>query len=234
MQQDEHSQRVVVVTGASRGIGRATVELFARSGARVSAFARTTESLEELAKTFDGSVLAVAGDVADDAAVEELFCRTEDAFGACEVLVNAAGMIHPAKLHETTPADLDRLLAVNLRSAFMTIRRALPRMIENRRGAIVNVASISGVPGPDKFPGYVSYAASKGGLISLTDALAAELRGTGVRANCVSPGSVDTVMWSEASGGAPAAMSAPEVAEAISFLASERSRPMNGQNLCLW
>ena len=94
-----------------------------------------------------------------------------------------------------------------------------------------NVASISGVPGPEKFPGFVSYCASKGAVISLTEALAVEVKGRGVRVNCVSPGSVDTKMWAEASGGAPADMTPQEIAQTILFLATDASRPMNGQNL---
>jgi dihydroanticapsin dehydrogenase len=87
------------------------------------------------------------------------------------------------------------------------------------------------VIGPEKFPGWVSYCASKAAVISMTEALAVEVKSAGVRVNCVSPGAVDTEMWAEASGGAPASMTADEVAESILFLASERSRPMNGQNL---
>jgi NAD(P)-dependent dehydrogenase (short-subunit alcohol dehydrogenase family) len=125
----------------------------------------------------------------------------------------------------------DRMFDVNVRSIFLASRRALPAMIAAKAGAIVNVSSISGVPGPEKFPGWVSYCASKGAVISLTEALAIEVKQHGVRVNCVSPGSVDTKMWAEASGGAPAAMTADEVAQSILFLASSRSRPMNGQNL---
>ena len=104
-------------------------------------------------------------------------------------------------------------------------------MIARRAGAIVNVASISGVPGPEKFPGWVSYCASKAAVIGMTEALAVEVKQYGVRVNSVSPGSVDTKMWAEASGGAPAAMTAAEVAEVICFLASDRARAVNGQDV---
>ena len=107
-------------------------------------------------------------------------------------------------------------------------------MIERRTGAIVNVASISGMPGPQKFPGFAAYCASKGAVISFTEALAVEIAEYGVRVNAVSPGSVDTQMWAAASGGAPAAMTPQEVAETILFLASNASRPMNGQNVALF
>ena len=123
------------------------------------------------------------------------------------------------------------MFAVNVDGIYLACRRALPAMLERGAGAIVNVASISGVVGPEKFPGWVSYCASKGAVISLTEALAVEVKDRGVRVNAVSPGSVDTKMWAEASGGAPASMTAEEIAETILFLASDRSRPMNGQNL---
>src|SRR6185503_16904338 len=152
-------------------------------------------------------------------------------FGPCEILVNAAGMVDPAPLVDTTLEQWRRMFDVNVHGIYLACRRALPAMLERGAGAIVNVASISGVPGPDKFPGWVSYCASKGAVISLTKALAVEVKSRGVRVNAVSPGSVDTPMWAAVSGGAPASMTAEEVAETILFLASDRSRPMNGQNL---
>lgn len=216
----EFERKVAIVTGASSGIGRATAELFENQGAHVVTFARS-----------DGTV---TGDVSDPNAIERLFAETERRFGPCDVLVNCAGMIDPAALVETTIERWRRMFAVNVDGIYLTCRRALPLMLERGRGAIVNVASISGVPGPDKFPGWVSYCASKGAVISLTEALAVEVKSAGVRVNAVSPGSVDTKMWAEASGGAPAAMTAEEIAETILFLASDRSRPMNGQNLNVW
>lgn len=220
--------KVAIVTGASSGIGQRTAELLAERGARVAIFARSKEKLLRIA---GDRMLAVAGDVTDLEDIERLFSMTEARLGKCDVLINNAGMIDPAPLVDTTIEQWQRMFAVNVESMFLTCRRALPSMLERGSGAIVNVSSISGVPGPEKFPGWVSYCASKGAVISLTEALAVEVKERGVRVNCVSPGSVDTQMWADASGGAPASMTAAEVAETILFLASDRSRPINGQNV---
>ena len=224
----EFEGRVAVVTGASSGIGRRTAELLASRGARVVVAARSEEKLRELESE---RIRSIAGDVADESFVERLFTETEKRFGPCDLLINNAGMIDPGPLAGVTLERWERMFEVNVHAVFLTCRRALPSMTERRRGAIVNVASISGVPGPEKFPGWVSYCASKAAVIGLTEALAVEVKEQGVRVNSVSPGSVDTKMWAEASGGAPAAMTADEVAETILFLASDRSRPINGQDV---
>jgi NAD(P)-dependent dehydrogenase (short-subunit alcohol dehydrogenase family) len=223
--------KVVVITGASGGIGRATTNMFAERGARVATFARSAEKLETLARRFGDRLITVVGDASSEQDIDRLFAECESRLGTCEILINCAGMIDPERLVKTTAQRWDRMFAVNVRSMFLTCRRALPHMIQRRSGVIVNVASISGVVGPEKFPGFVSYCASKGAVISLTEALAVEVKGDGIRVNCVSPGSVDTPMWAEASGGAPADMTPEEVAKTILFLASDDSRPMNGQNL---
>ena len=213
----EFDGKVAIITGASSGIGKSTAELLEQRGARVVTFARSAGT--------------VRGDVADPDAIEQLFRETESRFGPCEILVNAAGMADPAPLVDTTLEQWQRMFDVNVHGIYLTCRRALPAMLERGAGAIVNVALISGVPGPGKFPAWVFYCASKGAVISLTEALAVEVKSRGVRVNAVSPGSVDTPMWAAVSGGAPASMTAEEVAETILFLASDRSRPMNGQNL---
>ena len=213
----EFDRKVAIVTGASSGIGKRTAELLEERGAHVVTFAR--------------SAGMVQGDVADPAAIERLFAETEARFGPCEILINAAGFIEPRPLVEMSSELWQRTFDVNVHGIYLACRRALPSMLERGAGAIVNVASISGIVGPEKFPGFVAYCASKGAVISLTEALAVEVKTRGVRVNAVSPGSVDTPMWAAVSGGAPADMTADEVAETILFLASDRSRPMNGQNL---
>lgn len=227
----DFGDRVAVVTGASSGIGRRAAEMLAERGARVAIFARSAERLAAIAASHAPRMLAVPGDAAAPPDVERLFGETEARFGPCDILINCAGMIDPALVVDTDAARWDRMFAVNARSAFIASRRVLPRMIERRSGVIVNVSSISGVPGPEKFPGFASYNASKAAVIAFTEALAVEVKEHGVRVNCVSFGSVDTPMWAAASGGAPAEMTAEEAAESILFLASPRSRPMNGQNL---
>jgi NAD(P)-dependent dehydrogenase (short-subunit alcohol dehydrogenase family) len=209
----EFEGRVAIVTGASSGIGKATAELFEEQGARVIRFSRST-----------------GGDVSSEADVALLFEKS----GPCDILVNNAGTIDVAQLSDMTVEQWDHTFAVNVRGAFLTCKYALRSMLARRSGSIVNVASISGVPGPQKFPGFTAYCASKAALISLTESLAVEVKEHGIRVNCISPGSVDTKMWAEVSGGAPASMTPREIAEAIAFLAGERSRPMNGQNLNVW
>src|SRR5262245_42514636 len=137
--------RIAVVTGASAGIGRAAAELLASRGARVAVFARSAERLRDLVARHEGRMLAVAGDVADADAIDELFAACEERFGDCDLLVNNAGMIDPKPLVDTGPEEWDRMFAVNVRGVYLASRRALPRMIARGTGAIVNVASISGV-----------------------------------------------------------------------------------------
>lgn len=226
MSPQEFEGRVAIVTGGSTGIGRATAEMLAARGALVAIFARsaTAAGLHE-------RILAIDGDASDPEAIVRLFAETESRFGHCDLLVNCAGMIDVKVLVDVRPEEWDRMFAVNVRGTYLASRRALPSMIARRGGAIVNVASISGVIGPEKFPGWVSYCASKAAVIGMTEALAVEVKQYGVRVNSVSPGSVDTKMWAEASGGAPAAMTAEEVAEVICFLASDRARAVNGQDV---
>ena len=228
MASDEFDSRVAIVTGASSGIGRATAQLLASRGAFVTAFARRTDKLSELQSE---RIHVVAGDVVDEAAIERLFAETESRFGDCDILINNAGMVTPNPIDKISIEEWDGVFAVNVRSAFVASRRALRSMVAKRSGAIVNVSSISGVLGAEKFPGFTSYNASKAALIAFTEALAVEVKKFGVRVNCVSPGSVDTQMWAGVSGGAPADMTPEEVAETIAFLASPASRPINGQNV---
>ena len=231
MTSQELDGRVAIVTGASSGIGRATAELLVERGALVTVFARSAGKLKSLARKHEGRMLPIAGDVSDSESIERLFAQTESQFGPCEILINNAGTYVDKRIERMTERDWDRVFAVNVRGAFLTSRRAAKTMIGKRKGTIVNVSSISGVIGPQKFPGTSAYCSSKAALIEFTESLAVELKEHGIRVNCVSPGSVDTPMWAAVSGGARADMTPAEVAEVILFLASERSRPINGQNI---
>jgi NAD(P)-dependent dehydrogenase (short-subunit alcohol dehydrogenase family) len=226
MTAQEFEGRVAIVTGGSTGIGRATAEMLAARGALVTVVARSATKA-----VIDVRMLAVDGDVSDPEAIEKLFSAAESRFGDCDILINCAGMIDPKLITEVTLEEWDRMFAVNVRGVYLASRRALPAMMAKRSGAIVNVASISGVIGPEKFPGYVSYCASKAAVIAMTEAMAVDVKSYGVRVNSVSPGAVDTRMWTQASGGAPASMTPEEVAEVICFLASDRARAVNGQDV---
>src|SRR5260221_10017341 len=168
----EFDRKIVVVTGASSGIGRASAEAFARQGAMVVLFARSAEKLTAIAARHGDRMLAIAGDVAVSEDIERLFTEVEARFGDCDVLVNNAGMIDPRPLLDTTPEAWDRMFAGNVRGTFLASRRALPAMVARRGGAIWNRASISGHPRPRKFPGFASYNASKAAVIAFTQAFA--------------------------------------------------------------
>lgn len=222
---------VSVVTGASSGIGLATARKLAAGGARVAMFARSADVLQAFEKEDPDHFLAVAGNAADESDLKRLFATTMKRFGPCELLVNAAGTFEAARVTDMSVKQWDLVFAVNVRAVFLASKLALKQMIPLGRGSIVNIASISGIPGPQKFPLLSSYCASKAAVIAFTEALAVEVKDEGIRVNCVSPGSVDTPMLHRAAPGLAADMTADEVAETILFLASSGSRPINGQNL---
>src|SRR5438128_7608159 len=141
----EFDGKVAIVTGASSGIGRATAELLASRGALVAIFARSLDTLKTIAGGHGERMLPVGGDVALPDDIERLFRETEARFGDCDVLVNNAGMVIGKPLQLIEPETWDRVFAVNVRGVYLASRRALPSMIARRAGAIVNVASISGV-----------------------------------------------------------------------------------------
>ena len=185
------NDRTVVITGASAGIGLACARQFAEAGANVVLVARGAAELEraraELARL--GPALAIAVDVAAPDAAERIVSGTLARFGALHVLVNTAGRHARGAFGDQTDADLAAMVDVNLRAPILLTRRALPHLIANGRGAVVNVASLAG-----KMPvtGSAVYSATKFGLRGFSMALADELRGTGVTVSCVSPGPVDT------------------------------------------
>jgi NAD(P)-dependent dehydrogenase (short-subunit alcohol dehydrogenase family) len=212
--------QVALITGGGRGIGAATAEALARKGARVIVASRTQTELTATVARIPADGLDAAAltlDVADEAAVDAAFARIADKFGRLDMLVNNAAILLGGPFAEMAMADWDRLLAVNLRGAVLCARQAF-RLMRERGGAIVNVSSLGGVPGTEKFPGYAAYTVSKFALTGLTEALAAEGREHNIRVNAVAPGAVDTTMLRQAAPHLRTRTGPADVAKVIAFL----------------
>jgi NAD(P)-dependent dehydrogenase (short-subunit alcohol dehydrogenase family) len=183
--------RTVLVTGASRGIGRAVAEAFCEAGAWVGLIARGEGGLREVADAVGGH--AIPADVSSPQDVNRLADYVVDLLGtAPDILVNAAGAFELAPFAETDPARFERIVASNLHGPFLMIRAFLPLMLQRRSGHVIDVGSVAGrVP----LPGNAAYGASKYGLRGLHEVLAEEIRGTGIRSTLVEPAATDTSLW---------------------------------------
>ncbi|MFQ5340494.1 MAG: SDR family NAD(P)-dependent oxidoreductase [Anaerolineae bacterium] len=221
--------RIAIVTGGGRGIGRAIALAYAREGAHVVVAALTANEIEAVAEEvrgLDRRALAVLTDVADPAQVERMVQRTLDEFGAVDILVNNAGVVYVEPVVDMPLAHFDLIMDVNLRAAFVACKAVLPTMIERRRGRIINISSESGKFGA---PRYAAYCASKFALNGFTESLALEVMKYGIRVNAVSPGAVDTRMArgpKEEAGTAERMagwMQPEDIAGAAVFLASDEA-----------
>ena len=236
--------KAALVTGAAAGIGRATAEGLARAGAAVTVFDRDAAGaarVVEAIRAGGGRALAVAGDVAVAADATRAVAETVAALGGLHVLVNNAGIIRRATVVETTEAEWDRVMAVNVKSVFLMARAAVPVMAAAGGGVIVNVASGWGLVGGRRA---ASYCASKGAVVQLTRAMALDHAAEGIRVVCVCPGDTDTGMLREEArqiGEAEDAFLAdaarrplgrvgrPEdIADAVRYLASDAARFVTG------
>jgi len=238
----DFQNKVALVTGGSRGIGRAISVELGRGGATVvvnyagnEAAARETCALVEAA---GGKAEARRFDVADAAACQAVIEETIQAHGGLHILVNNAGVAIDGLLLRLKDEDLDRQIDVNLKSAFYLCRAAARPMMKQRSGAIINLSSVVGEMGNG---GQTAYAATKAGLAGFTKSLARELASRGVRANLVSPGFIDTDMTSGLPEDVKAKMleeiplgrlgGAEEVAHAVAFLASDRASYITGTTI---
>lgn len=192
--------RIALITGGGRGIGRAIAFEFARAGAQVAVAARTLQQVEQVAQEisdqFHAEALAVVCDVSNVSSVEEMFAGVAERFGrAPEIMVNNAGVAEGAPISKTDDELWQRHLAINLSGTFYCMRAALPSMMERGWGRIINVASIAGKIGA---PYIAAYSASKHGVLGLTRSGALECAAKGITVNAICPGYVDTEMTSRA------------------------------------
>lgn len=186
--------KVALITGAARGIGRGIALRFAHEGARVGVLdlhACDSQAVVDEIASFGGQALALGADVRDEAQVNAAVAALRERFGPVTVLVNNAAVMPAGRLHETSPADFERCLAVNLRGAYLVSRAVIPDMLAVGRGSIIHMASVTGVLG---LPGLAVYSATKGALIALARAMSTDYAPCGIRVNAVSPGTIDSPM----------------------------------------
>ena len=227
-----------LVTGSTRGIGRAIAETLAKSGARVAIVGRDIEKAREAAAAVGSGAQGFACDVTDTAAVAKLVADVEAAFGSIDILVNNAGITRDNLVMRLKDEDWDAVQNSNLRGAFAAIRAVSRGMMKRRSGRIINISSIIGIIGNK---GQANYAASKAGLIALTKSVAKELGSRNILVNAVAPGFIETEMTAamtpEAREGlgkqiALERLGTPQdVAAAVAFLASDLATYITGQVL---
>ncbi len=225
--------KVALITGGGTGIGAATARLFAGSGAQVVIAGRTPESLERVAQSIStdgGRALAVKADVSREEDVRALFERARSSFGAVDILVNNAAITRISNFAELSASDWDQVMAINVRGPFLCCREAFSQMKESGRGgSIINISSLAGIRGTEKFPCLSSYVTSKFAIVGLTESLAVEGRAHGIRVNCVAPGAVDTEMLRKAAPHLKTRTLPDDIAKTLLFLAdSSQSGPVSG------
>ena len=234
------ADRVALVTGASRGIGRAIAEQLAADGHRVAVnYARSREAAEAVAlgiREAGGDAVAVGADVGTPAGIDELFATVENELGPVEILINNAGITRDNLLLRMSYEDWEAVLATNLNSVFLGTKKALRAMLKSRWGRIISITSVSGINGN---PGQANYAAAKAGIVGFTKSVAKEVGSRGITVNAVAPGFIETDMTTaldDATRGLAEQQTSvgrfgtpAEIAAAVSYLASEQAAYVTGQ-----
>lgn len=232
------TDQVALVTGASRGIGKACAEELGRQGFKVAIHYRSNEELaQSVAQSIPNSKIFQA-DVAEEDQCKALMKAVKEEFGRVDVLVNNAGMSIDQMLTFAKPADFNRLMDVNVKSVFNLSKLVSKMMIKQKQGSIINLTSVVGHTGNG---GQSMYAATKGAINAFTKSIASDLAGFGIRANCVAPGFIETDMTGALPEDLQAAilakiplkrLGAPaEVAKVVSFLASDASSYVTGSTI---
>jgi NAD(P)-dependent dehydrogenase (short-subunit alcohol dehydrogenase family) len=227
-------EKVVLITGATGALGQATSRTLAEAGARLALTARSEQRLADLASTLGlpaDCLLTHPADVTDAASVDELVRQTVTYFGRVDALLHVAGGWRGGKtVAETALSDLDFMLTLNLKSAFLVCGAVIPHMIARGWGRIVAVGSRTAVR-PTRLSG--AYAAAKAGLVALIEAIAAEVKGKGITANVVLPSTIDTPANRQAMPSADFSKWVPpeQIAAAMLYLCSDEAAPINGARI---
>jgi 3-oxoacyl-[acyl-carrier protein] reductase len=232
-------EKTALVTGASRGIGRAICRKLAEAGANIAGIDVDTEPMKETAKQVEeagSSFLSLKANVTVLDEMKDAVQKTVDEFGSLDIMVNNAGITRDNLLLRMSPEDWEQVIAVNLTGVFNGVKAAVRTMMRQKKGSIINISSVVGLLGN---PGQVNYSASKAGVLGITKSTAREMGKRGVRVNAVAPGYIKTRMTEELSDEAKKALlnnipleklGEPEdVANAVVFLASESSSYITGQ-----
>ncbi len=236
----QFKDKIVVVTGAGRGIGQEIARSFASQGAKVALVSRSESSCggaaKEINETFPGSCSAYAVDVSDHDAVQDLAKKIGDELGPVNILVNNAGVTRDGLLMRMKETDWDTVLDTNLKGAFNTVKAFMRPLMKGENSRIINIASVIGLIGN---AGQANYSASKAGLIGFTKAVARELAGRAVTCNAIAPGFITTDMTDELADNVKEAVigkiplasfgTTTDIADTVAFLASPSARYITGQ-----
>ena len=223
--------KIAVITGGGRGIGRSIAMHFAREGANVALIARTTKQINQVAEEIQNlgrNSLAVTADISDEREMFDTFEQIHNRFGRIDILVNNAGVEFKSLFIEMPMDEWDQTMNVNTRGTAICIKAVLPEMIKRKEGSIINIASGAGLRG---LPGSAAYGASKAAIIALSFALADEIRDQGIRVNVICPGLIKTDMLDNTTlvEKGVSVLLPDDVAGTAVFIASSLSGKITGQ-----